>query len=119
MRDVAAPHLAKRWAELAEHPLVGEARTLGLLGAIELVADKRTKERFQPKGRVGEMCRDLAVKNGVVMRHVNESMIIAPPLVITPAQIDELVDKARKTLDAAVVALRAVTGQPGSDSSPD
>ncbi len=97
----------KRWAELAEHPLVGEARTLGLLGAIELVADKRTKERFQPKGRVGEMCRDLAVKNGVVMRHVNESMIIAPPLVITTAQIDELVDKARKTLDAAVVALRA------------
>jgi putrescine aminotransferase len=105
VRDVAAPYLAKRWAELEDHPLVGEARTLGLLGAIELVADKRTKARFQPKGRVGEICRDLAVKNGVVMRHVNESMIIAPPLVITTAQIDELVEKARLTLDATRAAL--------------
>ena len=107
VRDVAAPHLAKRWKELEDHPLVGETRTLGLLGAIELVADKTTKARFQPKGHIGEMCRDLAVKNGVVMRHVNESMIIAPPLIITPQQIDELVSKARKTLDAALVALRA------------
>ena len=107
VHDVAAPYLAKRWKELADHPLVGEARTLGLLGAIELVADKRTKARFQPKGRIGELCRDLAVKNGVVMRHVNESLIIAPPLIITPAQIDELVDKARRTLDAALAVLRA------------
>jgi len=105
VRDVAAPYLAKRWAELADHPLVGEARTLGLLGAIELVADKRTKARFQPKGRAGEICRDLAVKNGVVMRHVNESMIVAPPLVITKAEIDELVEKARVTLDATRAAL--------------
>src|SRR5262249_16788387 len=105
VHDVAAPYLAQRWAELADHPLVGEARTLGLLGAIELVADKRTKARFQPKGHVGEICRDLAVRTGVVMRHVNESMIIAPPLVITAAQIDELVDKARITLDATRAAL--------------
>ena len=96
VHDVAAPHLEQRWSELADHPLVGEARTLGLLGAIELVADKQTRARFQPSGRAGEMCRDLAVKNGVVMRHVNESMIIAPPLIITREQIDELVDKARQ-----------------------
>ncbi len=107
VHDVAAPHLAQRWSELADHPLVGEARTLGLLGAIELVADKQTRSRFQPNGRAGELCRDLAVKNGVVMRHVNESMIIAPPLIITHEQIDELVDKARQTLDSAMVALRA------------
>jgi putrescine aminotransferase len=107
VHDVAAPYLATCWRALADHPLVGEARTLGLLGAIELVADKSTRARWQPKGRAGELCRDLALKNGVVMRHVNESMIIAPPLVITREQIDELVDKARKTLDAALVALRA------------
>ncbi|HEY6599151.1 MAG TPA: aminotransferase class III-fold pyridoxal phosphate-dependent enzyme, partial [Pseudomonadales bacterium] len=106
VHDVAAPYLAKRWSELADHPLVGATRTLGLLGAIELVADKNTRRRFEPKGRAGELCRDLAVKTGVVMRHVNESMIIAPPLIITPAQIDELVDKAKKTLDAAAVELR-------------
>jgi putrescine aminotransferase len=107
VRDVAAPYLAQRWRSLADHPIVGEARTLGLLGAIELVADKRSKARFMPKGRAGELCRDLAVKHGLVMRHVNESMIVAPPLIITRAQIDELVDKARLTLDAAMAQLRA------------
>jgi len=107
VHDVAAPYLAQRWGSLADHPLVGEARTLGLLGAIELVADKSTRARWQPKGRAGELCRDLALKNGVVMRYVNESMIIAPPLVITRAQIDELVDKARRTLDATLAALRS------------
>jgi putrescine aminotransferase len=107
VHDVVAPYLAQRWSSLADHPLVGEARTLGLLGAIELVADKLTRARWQPKGRAGELCRDLAIKHGVVMRHVNESMIIAPPLVITRAQIDELVDKARRTLDATLTALRS------------
>ena len=107
VHDVAAPYLAQRWGSLANHPLVGEARTLGLLGAIELVADKHTKARFVPNGRAGELCRDLAVKHGLVMRHVNESMIIAPPLIITRAQIDELVDKAHLTLDAALAQLRA------------
>jgi putrescine---pyruvate transaminase len=107
VRDDLAPYLAARWASLAEHPIVGEARTCGLVGALELVADKRTKARWEPKGRAGETARDLAVKNGVVMRHVNESLIIAPPLVITHAQIDELVEKAHKTLDDTQKALRA------------
>ncbi len=106
VHDDVAPYLAARWATLAEHPIVGEARTRGLVGAIELVADKGTKARFQPKGKAGEIARDLAVKNGVVMRHVNESLIIAPPLVISRAQIDELVDKASKTLDQTHAALR-------------
>jgi putrescine---pyruvate transaminase len=105
VHDVAAPYLAECWATLADHPLVGETRTLGLLGAIELVADAATKSRWQPAGRAGELCRDLAVRHGLVMRHVNESMIIAPPLVITRAQIDELVAKARRTLDAALTTL--------------
>ena len=107
VRDVAAPYLAERWASLADHPLVGETRALGLLAAIELVADKGTKARWQPAGHAGELCRDLAVRNGLVMRHVNESMIIAPPLVITREQIDELVEKARRTLDGALAALRS------------
>ena len=107
VRDVAAPYLAERWASLADHPLVGETRALGLLAAIELVADKGTKARWQPAGHAGELCRDLAVRNGLVMRHVNESMIIATPLVITREQIDELVEKARRTLDGALAALRS------------
>ncbi len=106
VRDDIAPYLAKQWQTLADHPIVGEARTRGMVGAIELVADKRTKARFQPKGKAGELARDFAVANGVVMRHVNESLIISPPLVITRAQIDELVEKARRTLDDTQAALR-------------
>lgn len=105
VRDDLAPYLASRWKTLGEHRIVGEARTRGMVGALELVADKRTRARFTPKGRAGEIARDLAVRNGVVMRHVGESLIIAPPLVITRAQIDELVEKARKTLDDTAAAL--------------
>jgi putrescine---pyruvate transaminase len=99
VRDVAGPYLQQRWAELADHPLVGEARGLGLLGALELVRSKSPRTLFEPKGKVGERCRDTAIRNGLVMRATRDTMIIAPPLVITRAEIDELVDKARRTLD--------------------
>jgi putrescine---pyruvate transaminase len=99
VRDVAGPYLQQRWAELADHPLVGEARGLGLFGALELVRSKSPRTLFEPKGKVGERCRDTAIRNGLVMRATRDTMIIAPPLVITRAEIDELVDKARRTLD--------------------
>lgn len=94
-----APYLQRRWAELAAHPLVGEARGLGMLGAIELVKDKAKRAFFTPRGEVGTLCRDLCVDNGLVMRAVQDTMIIAPPLVITPAQIDELIERAWTCLD--------------------
>ena len=78
---------------------MGEARSVGLIAAIELVADKATRARFPADKSVGETCRDTSVEQGLVMRHVRDSMIVAPPLVITRAQIDELVDKTRRTLD--------------------
>jgi putrescine aminotransferase len=106
-RDNAGPYLQQRWAELASHPLVGEARGVGLLGALELVKSKEPRTWFDPRGKVGERCRDNAIRNGLVMRATRDTMIIAPPLVITRAQIDELVDKARATLDQTLAGLRA------------
>lgn len=99
VRDDVGPYLAKRWPELAEHPLVGEARSTGLVGALELVRDKERRGFFEPRGEVGTLCRDICVDNGLVMRAVRDTMIIAPPLVITRAQIDELIEKARLCLD--------------------
>ncbi|SFW45089.1 putrescine aminotransferase [Pseudomonas sp. NFACC19-2] len=94
-----APYLQKRLRELADHPLVGEVRGVGMLGAIELVWDKTTRKRFSGDVGVGMICRGHCFNNGLIMRAVGDTMIIAPPLVISLAEIDELVEKARKCLD--------------------
>jgi putrescine aminotransferase len=99
VRDDVGPYLQRRWQELASHPLVGEARIVGLIGALELVKDKAKRVAFPDPGEVGVICRGLCIANGLVMRAVRDTMIVAPPLVITHAQIDELVEKARLALD--------------------
>ncbi len=100
-----APYLQKRLRELSDHPLVGEVRGVGLLGAIELVKDKTTRERYTGKG-AGMICRTFCFNNGLIMRAVGDTMIIAPPLVISFAEIDELVEKARKCLDLTLAELQ-------------
>jgi putrescine aminotransferase len=101
-----APHLAARWATLADHPLVGEARNLGLFGALELVRNKETRERFAPGGHAGIVCRQASLDNGLVMRATGDAMIVAPPLICTTAELDMLVDRARAALDQAYRELR-------------
>lgn len=100
-----APYLQKRLRELSDHPLVGEVRGVGLLGAIELVKNKATRERYTGKG-AGMICRTFCFDNGLIMRAVGDTMIIAPPLVISFAEIDELVEKARKCLDLTLAQLQ-------------
>jgi len=99
VKDDLAPYLRQRWMDLADHPLVGEARCIGLMGALELVKDKASRSRFDDKGTTGLECRKHCMDNGLVMRSVGDTMIISPPLIITRDQIDELVDKAGKALD--------------------
>jgi len=99
VKTKTAPYLQSRWQELLEHPLVGEARGVGLLGALELVKNKKTRERFADPG-VGMLCREHCFRNGLVMRAVGDTMIISPPLIISEEQIDELVGKVRLCLDA-------------------
>ncbi|KIV74035.1 Omega-amino acid--pyruvate aminotransferase [Pseudomonas sp. FeS53a] len=99
-----APYLQQRWQELADHPLVGEARGVGMVGALELVKNKKTRERFNDLG-VGMQCREHCFRNGLIMRAVGDTMIISPPLVITKDEIDELVTKARKCLDLTASAV--------------
>jgi putrescine---pyruvate transaminase len=93
------PYLAEKWRQLGEHPLVGEARIAGMVGALELVPDKRKREYFADRGRVGQLCRDIALRNGLILRATNDAMLLSPPLVITRAQIDELAEKTWKSLD--------------------
>ena len=100
-----APYLQKRWQELSDHPLVGEARGLGMLGALELVRDKKTRARFE--GGVGMRCREHCFRNGLIMRAVGDTMIVSPPLVIAPEQIDEMLLLVRKCLDATAAEVLA------------
>ncbi len=106
VRDDVGPHLAKRFAELADHPLVGDAETCGLMGALLLVKNKDTGEAFPDALEIGMVCRGHCFREGLIMRAVGDRMIIAPPLVITRAQIDELVSLARRCLDLTLADAR-------------
>ncbi len=105
VREDTGPYLQRRWRELESHPLVGEARGIGFIGALELVRDKATRTRFDPLGEVGTLCRDFCFDNGLVMRAVWDTMIISPPLVMTRPEIDELIERARHCLDLTARAL--------------
>lgn len=105
VKQKTAPYFRKQWSSLAEHPIVGEARSLGLVGAIEIVKDKAGRERFAKQDKAGARCRDFCFDNGVVMRAVGDSMIVAPPLIMENKHIDELIDKARRCLDLTAAAL--------------
>ena len=107
VREVSAPYLAERWRELAAHPLVGEARSVGLLAAIELVPDKRVRRFFEPRGEVGLRMRDNCTRNGLVMRATRDTLFIAPPLVISRSEIDELLSKVVRSLDETATQARA------------
>jgi putrescine aminotransferase len=105
VRNVTAPYLAKKWQTLSDHPLVGEARTLGILGALEIVENKATYKRFEDSNAATSICRSFCFENGLVMRAVTDKMIIAPPLVISESEIDELVEKAWRCLDLTAKAI--------------
>jgi len=99
VHDDVGPYLAASFASLLDHPLVGDAETCGLMGAILLVKDKAGLKPFDPAVGIGMVCRGHCFANGLVMRAVGNRMIVAPPLVITRAQIDELTGLIRRCLD--------------------
>jgi putrescine aminotransferase len=110
VREDLGPYLARAYAELSEHPLVGEAQTCGLMGALLLVRDKagpRGGTPFPSELEIGMVCRGHCFGNGLIMRAVGDRMIIAPPLVITRAQIDEMVALIRRCLDLTLADVRA------------
>ena len=98
--DDIAPYWARRWSELADHPIVGEARTLGMLGAVELVRDAAARARLDSDGKAAGFCRDAAVDSGLMVRAVRDSIVSAAPLVCTRAEIDLLIDRLVQALDA-------------------
>jgi putrescine---pyruvate transaminase len=102
VHDDVGPYLAAQFEELASHPLVGEVQTCGLMGALQLVKDKARGTAFPAELEFGMVCRGHCFGNGLIMRAVGDRMIIAPPLVITRAQIDEMMALVRRCLDLSL-----------------
>ena len=92
-------YLNKKMKEIADHPLVGEVRMKSYIGCVELVKDKEKGIMFEDTGKVGTICRDYCIENGLIMRAVRDGMIFCPPLIFSKNHIDELVEKLKKSLD--------------------
>jgi putrescine aminotransferase len=99
VRDDIGPYLAECFEEIARHPLVGAAETCGLMAGLVLVKNKERKEVFAENLAVGMICRGHCFRNGLIMRAVGDRMIIAPPLIMTRSQIDEMVALISRCLD--------------------
>jgi putrescine aminotransferase len=111
-REETGPRLAKGLAELAKHPLIGEGRSVGLIGAVEIVSRKGTNERFgDGEGKAAQIVRDLCIKNGLMVRAVRESLVMSPPLTISFDELDEMLDILHQSLDQAEPQLRALQAQ--------
>ncbi|MFD1342740.1 aspartate aminotransferase family protein [Litorisediminicola beolgyonensis] len=107
VRDRTGPYLQKKFKGLTEHPLVGEATIVGMMGSIALTPDKDSRAAFEAEsGTVGYICRERCFANDLVMRHVGDRMIISPPLVISEAEIDTLIERAWTSLDECHAELK-------------
>lgn len=118
-RNDTGPYLAAKMAALARHPFVGEARSLGLIGAVEIVSTPGTNRRFGGgEGRAGIIVRDLCIRNGLMVRGVRDSLVMSPPLTISHGEIDEIFRIIAQSLDEAAPMLRALDEPPG-EKTPD
>lgn len=106
VRTETGPYLASKLHSLLDHPLVGEVRSMGLIGAFELTKDKKTHARFDDQGGAGTVFRDHIFKLGGILRACGDTIVISPPLTITNQQIDELMALAHKALDLTQQSLK-------------
>jgi putrescine---pyruvate transaminase len=103
------PYFAEKMMELSHHPLIGEARSIGLLGAAEIVARKGTNQRFGgAEGKAGPLVRDICIRRGLMVRAVRDSIVMSPPLVITFEEIDRLFSILTEALNEAAPLLAAI-----------
>ena len=103
-----APVFNARLKALADHPLVGEANGVGLIGAIEMVADKAARRNFEASKQVGAMCGQFCQEEGIIVRPlINDRIALCPPLVISEGEVHELFDRFTRGLDRTLGWVRA------------
>jgi 4-aminobutyrate--pyruvate transaminase len=101
------PHLQARLRALADHPLVGEVRGVGLMCGIELVEDKTTRKQFDPARKIGPTVDRHARANGLITRFVGDRIAFSPPLIVTEEEIDEIAARISTALDRTWADIRA------------
>ncbi|MCI5040899.1 MAG: aspartate aminotransferase family protein [Donghicola eburneus] len=107
-REEIAPYLQEKFEGLTEHPMVGEAKIVGMMGSIALTPHKESRAAFAADaGTVGYMVRERCFANNLIMRHVGDRMIISPPLVITKEDVDLLIARAWQSLDEGMAQVKA------------
>ncbi len=102
-----SPTFLRRLEKLAEHPLVGEARGVGLIGGAELVRDKKTKASFEVKKGVGAKATAFALQEGLITRNMGDRLAFCPPLIIKEAEIEEMFDRAERALNKTLDWVKA------------
>lgn len=108
VRETTAPYLKSKWEGLLDHPLVGEANIVGMMGSLVLTPHKESRAVFKSDaGTVGFICRERCFANNLIMRHVGDRMIISPPLVINNDEIDVLIARAVQSLDECHATLKS------------
>jgi putrescine aminotransferase len=105
--DIGPYFQARLREQLQDHPLCGHIEGVGLLAGIALVRDRASSTFFDQDMDVGGLCRDYCFQNGLVMRACGNRMVLSPPLVISHAEVDEIVDKARICFDLTLADLKA------------
>jgi 4-aminobutyrate--pyruvate transaminase len=105
VREVG-PRLQDAAKSLSDHPLVGDVRGVGMIAALEMVADKDTRAPFDAALKVGATVEKYAREHGLIARFIGDRIAFSPPLIITAAEIDEIMARLRRALDDAKAELR-------------
>ncbi|MBD8663728.1 aspartate aminotransferase family protein [Rhizobium sp. CFBP 8752] len=99
IRDDIGPYFAKGWKSLEAHPVVGQADCVGLIGGLQLAADKATRRRYAKPDDIGSLVRNHCLENGLIMRATADRMLASPAFTITRGEVDEMVETLSKALD--------------------
>ncbi|WP_037080954.1 aspartate aminotransferase family protein [Neorhizobium vignae] len=99
VRDDIGPYFAAAWKSLEDHAVVGQAESVGLIGGLQLAADKSTRRRYAKPDDIGSLVRNHCVENGLILRATGDRMLASPALTISRSEVDEVIEKLRAALD--------------------
>jgi putrescine aminotransferase len=111
VKTAIGPYFQRRLREtFGPHPLVGEIRGFGLLAALELVPDRGRRMFFPDRGRAGALCRNHCFEGGLICRAIGDTMVLAPPLIVAEAEVEEILAKLKAAVDATAATMLHTSG---------